>query len=186
MKERRKNSAAVTLTALLRCISIAAASVLIPKKDERPSQDAAEECGVSGPEEKQEKPEEHIDPGKKEEETAEGGETHNDGVSPPDPGLGGGDYGGGNGSWSDPPVSGGDTEPLYDYFEERGWLICRGCYRPFADVRALNAHECSYHESSGCEHEWVAEYNDIWIEPKVHYEYGIVQEAFDEPVYGEM
>lgn len=36
-----------------------------------------------------------------------------------------------------------------------------------------------------CSHDWVAEYTDVWVEEKGHYEEGVIAEAYDEPVYAE-
>ena len=61
-----------------------------------------------------------------------------------------------------------------------------GCYRPFANVYELNAHVCEGMHTGECDHEWEAEYHDVWIEATGHYEYGVIEEAYDEPVYEEM
>ena len=184
MKDGRKKALTFTLVMLLICAWAAAASLLLPKKDERPAEDTKEETDITLPEkDAEEEPQEKTEDNEvqdEKEDPPEGGDVHHEDGSAQDMPQGGSEYGPG----SDPP-SGGEPEPIYDYFEEGGWLICRGCYRPFADVRALNAHECSYHESQGCEHDWAAEYNDVWVEATGHYEQGVVQEAYDEPVYEE-
>ena len=100
-------------------------------------------------------------------------------------------YHGGEGSGNipGPPLPSDDKEdeiiPIYDYFMDKGMYICKACYMPFADIASLNAHSCSGHITYECDHDWEAEYNDIWVEEKGHYEYGLIAEGYDEPVYEE-
>lgn len=102
-------------------------------------------------------------------------------------GEGGGTSGGSGQGGSHPGGSGNNEPPVpkYDYFMEGGFYICKGCYLPFPDIYALNAHECSFHETEECAHKWEIEYNDVWVEATGHYEYGIVQDGYDEAVYEE-
>ena len=80
---------------------------------------------------------------------------------------------------------GSGTSPAYEYFMEGGKYICKGCYLPFGSLKELNAHVCTGHTEESCSHEWVAEYHDVWVEEKGHYENGLISAAWDEAVYGE-
>ena len=142
---------------------------------------ADEEVQPSQYEDEEESEESEEEDGTEDEEKGEGKEEENGpkpqvpaGPSVP-PGNGG--YSGGN---DEEPV-----QPRYEYFEEGGMLICKGCYLPFPDVASLNAHECSGYVQHSCVHEWEAEYHDVWIPETGHWEEGIISDAYDEPVYAE-
>ncbi len=184
MKKRKGITAALAI-----CLVLAAAFAFLPRNcSEKENEyyfgeEEKEEAQDTLPEEEKDAEEENKEEQTETEEKEETGKDENvspGGTSPgwtPSPGPSGGGQGGGYSE--EPPV------PLYDYFTEGGYLICKGCYKPFADVRALNAHICEGYHSSECEHEWEAEYNDVWVEAKGHWEYGIVSEEWDEPVYEE-
>ena len=117
----------------------------------------------------------------------EGGAPHSGGESGHGPhgGYGGDGDNNGGGGYTDSNAPGAEPIPLYDYFMDGPYYICKGCYLPFPDIASLNAHECSYHGTEECVHEWEAEYNDVWVEATGHYEYGLISEGYDEAVYEE-
>ena len=126
-----------------------------------------------GEEEDEDRQEEANSPGEEQERPDPGGSTGSGGSS------------GQGGDQGTAEISHDDPVPIYDFFMEGSYYICKGCFLPFPDIYALNAHECSFHGSEECAHEWEPEYNDVWVEATGHYEYGIIEDGYDEAIYEE-